>query len=232
MENSILIHHVLLALDFPVYLSAVRIRHRKDGIPHGAYSGWVHIVNIVQLSNGLKYMLDVGFGGDGATAPLPLIPNTPHTNLGTQEVRLIRDWIPTQLHRQDEESKMWIYQYRNDVSQQWNSFFAFQEVEAMENDFRVVNWYTGSHPESFQTFTQLVVKFMRQPVVAGTEEQEIYGKRMLVNNVVKENIGGKTCAVQECRTEADRIQALRKWLGMEFTEEEKRGIQGWSTELR
>lgn len=40
MEVSILFHHVLRALDFDVYMSAVRIRERKDGVPFGPYTGW------------------------------------------------------------------------------------------------------------------------------------------------------------------------------------------------
>lgn len=40
MENSILYHHILLGLGFTVYMSAVRVRFRKDGIPQGPYSGW------------------------------------------------------------------------------------------------------------------------------------------------------------------------------------------------
>ncbi|KAF2030109.1 arylamine N-acetyltransferase 2 [Setomelanomma holmii] len=232
-QVSIFFNHVLRGLGFPAYLAPVRIRHRVDGVPQGDYSGWVHLVNLITLTDGSKWSLDVGFGGDGMTAPVPLVHDRPQTNMGSQEVRLWHDWIPSQLHR-TEEAKLWIYQYRNDAQQDWNSFFAFSEAEAMFADFHNLNWYTGSHPESFQTFTCIVVKFLRRPK-SGSEgndgDQEIYGKRMLVNGVVKENLGGKTKVVEDCKTEEQRLEALKKWFGMIFTEEEKNGIRGWGTEL-
>ncbi|KAL6705111.1 hypothetical protein ACN47E_007370 [Coniothyrium glycines] len=231
-QLSIFFNHILRALGYPAYLSAVRIRHRVDGIPQGEYSGWVHLVNIITLSDGSKYAVDVGFGGDGATHPVPLMHDQPHTNLGTQEIRLWRDWIPNQLHR-TEETKLWIYEYRNSERAAWNAFFAFGETEAMEPDFHNLNWYTGSHPESFQTFTCIVVKFLRRPVEEGAQDdQEIYGKRMLINGLVKENVGGKTSVVQDCQTEEERLEALKKWFGIVLTEEEKKGIRGWGTELK
>jgi arylamine N-acetyltransferase len=230
-QVSIFFNHMLRALGFPAYLAPVRIRYRVDGIPQGDYSGWVHLVNLVQLSDETKWCLDVGFGGDGPTAPIQLVHNAPQTNLGAQEIRLWHDWIPTQLHR-TEASKLWIYQYRNSAQQEWNAFYAFSETEAMEADFYNLNWYTGSHPESFQTFTCIIVSFLRRFKDDGSGEQEIYGKRMLVNGVVKENLGGRTSVVEDCKTEEERLGALEKWFGMRFTEEEKVGIRGWGTELR
>jgi hypothetical protein len=49
---------------------------------------------------------------------------------------------------------------------------------------------------------------------------------------VKENICGKTLVVETCATEDARITALRRWFGIELTEEERRGILGWKTQLR
>ncbi|KAH4180486.1 arylamine N-acetyltransferase [Parastagonospora nodorum] len=230
-QVSIFFNHILRGLGFPAYLSPVRIRYRVDGIPQGNYSGWVHLVNVVTLTDGSKWALDVGFGGDGPTAPIQLVHNHISTNLGNQEVRLWRDWIPTQLHR-TAETKLWIYQYRNGVEQEWNSFYAFGETEAMEADFFNLNWYTGSHPESFQTFTCIIVKFLRREKGDGSGYQEIYGKRMLVNGVVKENLGGKTAIREDCRTEEERVRSLEEWFGMKLTEEERAGIRGWGTELK
>ncbi|KAF2015797.1 arylamine N-acetyltransferase 1 [Aaosphaeria arxii CBS 175.79] len=230
MENSLLFNHILRGLGFQVYTAGVRIRLRKDGVPDGDYIGWVHLVNIVTLPDSTRWMLDVGFGGDGATLPVPLIPGQILSNIGSQEIRLIRDHIPTQTHRTD-ATKLWIYQYRNFASQPWNSFYAFPETEFMEADFKVMNWYTGSSPTSFQTFTCILIKFLRREREDG-KGQEVYGKRMLVNGTVKENLGGKTKVVRECRTEGERIEALEEWFGMRFTEEEREGIKGHVTELK
>ena len=55
---------------------------------------------------------------------------------------------------------------------------------------------------------------------------------MLVKGVVKENLGGKTNVVQECNTEAERVEALKAWFGIELTDEETTSIRGWHTELK
>lgn len=191
----------------------------------------MHIVNIVTLPDSTRWMLDVGFGGDGATVPVPLVENQPTPNIGTQEIRLARDFLPDQTLRDDPARQMWIYQYRNAADREWNSFYAFSElVEFLPADFHVMNWYTGSAAESFQTFTTLVVKFLRRAGEDG--EGEVYGKRMLVNGVVKENLGGRTKVVKECVSEAERVEALREWFGIELTAEERDSIRGHVTELK
>jgi len=232
-QVSIFFNHMLRAIGFPAYLSPVRIRPRVDGIPQGDYSGWVHLVNLVTLSDSSKWAVDVGFGGDGPTAPIQLVHDHVRTNLGSQETRLSHDWIPTQLCR-TEATKLWIYQYRNSPAQEWNAFYAFSDAEAMEADFHNLNWYTGSHLESFQTFTCIIVKFLRRPksdAKAGEDDQEIYGKRMLINGVIKENLGGKTAVVEDCKTEEQRLTALDKCFGISLTQDERDGIRGWGTEL-
>jgi len=110
MENSLFFMHMLRGLGFETYPVGVRIRLRQDGVPSGAYVGFVHIVNIVTLSDGSRWTVDVGFGGDGATRPLPLVEGHVTRNLGTQDVRLVRDFIPEQTQRSDPERKLWIYQ--------------------------------------------------------------------------------------------------------------------------
>lgn len=191
----------------------------------------VHIVNIVTLSDGTRWHVDVGFGGDGATKPLPLVEDAITQNIGTQEIRLIRDFIPGQTMCSPER-KLWIYQYRNNQEQAWNSFYAFSDtVEFLPQDYEIMNWYTGSHKESFQTFTVLIVKFLRRTKDDGSTNNVIYGKRMLVNGTVKENLGGKTKIVEECQTEDDRTKALKAWFNIDLTEDEKTAIKGWITEL-
>jgi arylamine N-acetyltransferase len=194
----------------------------------------IHIVNIVTFPDGSKFHDDVGFGGDGATMAMPLIDGLIHQNMGAQEVRLVRDWVSTQVRR-TEESKLWIYQYRNSVDGDWNSFYAFPELEFMAADWEVVNWWTGSSPRSWQTYTVLVIKFLRrQKEVREIDgaEQEIFGKRMLVNRIVKENLGGKTKFIQDWKTERERVEGLESLFGINLTDDEISGIKGWVTELK
>lgn len=177
-------------------------------------------------------MLDVGFGGDGPTRPLPLIHGNVTTNIWPQENRLMLDHIDQQISRTP-ETKLWIYQYRNGAEEPWNSFYAFSLQEFLEVDFKITNFYTSESPGSFQRSTMLIVKFLRRPKEGGEQgEQEIFGKRMLVNNVVKENTGGKTRLVHVCKSEAERVEALQTWFGIRLSEDERAGIAGHVTELK
>ncbi|WPH04104.1 arylamine N-acetyltransferase 4 [Acrodontium crateriforme] len=230
MEDSLFYMHMLRALGFQTYTPGVRIRRRTNGVPQGGYTGWVHLVNIVTLDDGTRWMVDIGFGGDGATKPMPMITGHVLPNIGTQEIRLIHDHIDEQSVRTD-ESRLWIYQYRNGLELEWNSFYAFPDIEFLHNDFRVVNWFTSANPISPQLADVLVVKFLRRKNTDAPSDEEIYGKRMLVNGTIKENLGGKTKVLFECKTEAERIQALHEYFGITLTDEQRTSIRGWKTAL-
>jgi arylamine N-acetyltransferase len=188
-------------------------------------------------------MSDVGFGGDGATKPLPLIDGqVTHNSIGTQELRLVRDYIPNLAERYDDSRKLWIYQYRNRPDQEWNSFYSFPEFEFLEPDFEIMNYWTSSNPESFQTSTVLVVTFLKREEEKenkkewedGEDEDEqtgIYGKVMMVNGDVKRNLGGKTSVIKTCVTEEERVEALREYFGITLTDEERESIRGTKSEL-
>ncbi|TVY40342.1 Arylamine N-acetyltransferase [Lachnellula subtilissima] len=174
MENSILFYHVLKALGFGVYMAGVRIRPRVGGVPGGEYTGWVHIVNIITLPSGSKYHCDVGFGGDGATKPLPLISGHVTRNLGSQEIRLVHEALPhssqqDQLHLFEVGKEVefeieieWIYQYRNSPTLPWNAFYAFPELEFSAPDFEIMSYFTSTSTSvvNFQTRTVLIVRFL------------------------------------------------------------------------
>ncbi|KAL0254968.1 hypothetical protein SLS55_009492 [Diplodia seriata] len=233
MEHSIFFNNVLRALGFQVYLTGARARPRKNGVPFGDYMGWVHVVNIVTLADGTKWVSDTGFGGDQMRQPVPLVENHVTQNIGPQQIRLSREHIDNATNTSAEKPATWIYQYRNGVDQGWNSFFCFTETEFLHQDFEVLNYYTSRCPQSFQTFTPLVVKFLRRDREGGgpAETGEIYGKLMLVHGEVKENLGGKTRPVRSCKSEPERLEVLRDVFGMTFTEEEQAGIRGRVSEL-
>ncbi|TGJ82789.1 hypothetical protein E0Z10_g5970 [Xylaria hypoxylon] len=217
MENAILYNHILVGLGFDSYT--------------GDFPGWVHIVSIVELDDGAKYHVDIAFGGDCATLPMPLVDGLAHQNIGAQQIRLVRDWIPTQLKR-TEESKLWIYEYRNGADKEWNPFYCFTLVEFMPNDWEVVNAFASTSPKSWQTRTVITIKFLRRTREDGSGGgEEIYGKRMLVNDVIKENLGGRTTVIHECKTDEERVAALEKYFDLRLTEEERSAIHGWIAAL-
>lgn len=168
-------------------------------------------------------MLDVGFGGDGATKPLPLISGHIEQNLGAQEIRLVHSTISQQT---DQSKKLWIYQYRNGIDKEWNSFYCFPEFEFLPQDFEIMNYFTSTSQgvTNFQTRTVLIVRFLRQ-------EERIVGKVMLINGEVKRNMGGRTEVITLCETEGERVRALEEFFSITLTEEEKDGIRGRNMEL-
>lgn len=183
----------------------------------------VHIVNIVTLQpSGDKYMVDVAFGGDGATKPIPLIHGFITPNLGTQDIRLVHEPLE---EFTDQSQRVWIYQYRNGPDKPWNSFYAFPEAEFLQSDFEIINYWASQCRESFQTTTVLLVKFVRK-------DNAIVGKVMMANEVIKENMGGKTIVLKTCKNEEERVNAFKTCFGITLTEEEIKSIHGHPSELR
>lgn len=192
----------------------------------------------MHLPCGSKFSADVAFGGDGPTSPLLMDgAGSVIQNLGAQEVRLIHTNIPQQLLR---EPKLWVYQYRNSAKEEWNSFYSFAEIEFFQADFEVQNWWTSA--KTLHRWTVLVVRFLRkgEPIKLcqdkdwkRDEEQDVnvVGKVMLVNNLIKVNMGGKTQVVHQFKSEEDRLQALWEYFGIELTQEEIQSIDGWNMAL-
>lgn len=235
MENSILFNHVLRAVGFEdAYLSGVRIRPREDGVPYGeSFTGWQHLVNILSVpGESVKYVVDVGFGGDGMTVPMPLVEGLVHYNsLGTQEIRFVREFIPNQRFRGEGAHKMWIYQVRNGKEKEWVSFFAFHEnFEFTEEDFGNISWYTSTAPECHQTWRTLAIRFLRGEGEDG--RAKVAGKVMMVAGVVKKNVTGKTELVKVCQTEEERVEVLRELFDIRLTDEEVVSIKGRPAELK
>lgn len=228
MEGSLFFLNVLRSIGFRAYPSIVRIRLREDGVPTGSYVGITHLVLLIELpgvdGTAEKYVSDAAFGGDGPTVPMPLIDGLVTQNLGTQEIRFAYERIPRSIQ------KFWVYQYRNAPNKPWNSFYAFNDTECLEKDFQAINYWTSQGP-TFQLTTVIVVKFILGPDEA-TGDEKVVGKLMLVNGIVKRNMGGKTEVVEVCKTEPERIQALKKWFAIEFTEDEIAGIKDTVTELK
>lgn len=159
-------------------------------------------------------------------------------NLGTQEVRLVRENIPKQ---RLEEPKLWVYQYRNGADKEWNSFYSFSELEFFQEDFEVQNWWTSV--KTLHRWTVLVVRFLREgePIKFPQNDDwrncddnimRVAGKVMLVNDVVKINVGNKTQVLHRFDSEDGRIRALQEYFGIVLSQEEVSSIRGWDMELK
>lgn len=163
-------------------------------------------------------------------------------NLGTQDVRLRRGVFPETMRQ--EANPVWFYEYRNAKDSAWNVYYAFGEWEASLWDLECANFWVAHHPDSFQRKQILAVKFIRssvQKIAAnkGTNENgesqseiNILGKIMLADDVVKVNMGGKTKILKQCKTEMERLEALKEHFGIYLTNEEQHGIKGFETEIK
>ncbi|KAJ4403619.1 hypothetical protein N0V82_010630 [Gnomoniopsis sp. IMI 355080] len=252
-ETCVFFLHILRALGFKAYPTSARIRIRDHftRVPSGPFVGPRHVVNLVILQDGSIWSCDVGFGGDGPTSPLALSV-TPEQepevvpNLGSQDVRLRRGVFPETVR--EDANLVWFYEYRNGKDSAWNTYYAFGESEASDWDLQCANFWVVSHPDSFQRKQILSVKFIKGDDVEGNGvacikggelnggtlpgEVTVVGKIMLADDVVKRNMGGKTETVRHCRTEMERIEALKEYFGIYLTDEEQHGIKGFETELK
>ncbi|ROV89778.1 hypothetical protein VSDG_08613 [Cytospora chrysosperma] len=257
-ETSIFWLHILRGLGFKAYHSQASIRLRDGPVPRGNFVGPRHVVTIVELEDGSRWVTDIGFGGDGMTAPLPLNDDPEmgqypvHRNLGTQEVRITRGTLPGTFARGGQGNPVWFYEYRNRSGEEWSRYYAFGDHEATIWDLECANYWVSSHPDSFQRKQILVVKFLQiasetlQKAAGGVAEGvteydrdetmtpriDIVGKMMLVDGVVKRNIGQKTERIELCRTEGERVRALKDYFGITLSDEEKEGITGFETALQ
>ncbi len=72
MENNCFFGTVLRSLGFNVFSAGSRVSTAVGGTGGDRWEGWSHKVNIVTLSSGQKYMLDVGFSSNSPIQPLLL----------------------------------------------------------------------------------------------------------------------------------------------------------------
>lgn len=180
----------------------------------------VHVVNIVTLDSGHKYMIDVAFGGDGPIRPLLLQHAAIVPNLHTQQMRLVSEYLPEQSDKTS-PMRVWVYQIRNSEEKDWVAFYSFYEVETLLPDLEMAAFWVCRCEESHQLGSVLVIKFLRRKEDG---DVTVSGKVMLAGDTVKENMDGKTRAVYICKSEEDRLRALREYFGLYLDEAEQRGI--------
>ena len=128
-EMNALIYLALDAMGFEIKPYAARVCREKTG-----YSGYSHRVNIVEL-NAKRYLIDVGFGGNGLITPVLLEEGLiQRQQLNTYRVvRSAHIDFALQCLKEGEFSDM----------------IGFNDRPALQEDFVIGNYYTGSNPGSF-----------------------------------------------------------------------------------
>jgi arylamine N-acetyltransferase len=148
MEQNLFFAYMLRGLGFKVYSAGARVRKRENGVPVGNFIGWTHVVNIATLEpqqGRQRYMVDVGFGGDGPTKPLPLTDGGVARNLGTQEITLRDENIESNA---DPGQRLWVSKVKNHEGGFWKDCYCFTELEFLPQDFSAMSYFINNSPAS------------------------------------------------------------------------------------
>lgn len=175
------------------------------------------------LNSNDSKQVDVGFGTNGATAPLPLQDGASSTRIAPSEMRLVKD---TLVEFTDKSQKVWIYQVRHNPESEWLSMTCFYDMELLPQDFELMNFATSQRRTSW--FTQ---SFVCTRMILDSAGKEIIGQYILAGKDIKRRLHGQTEQVQVLEKEEDRVKGLAEYFDMNLRANEIQGIRGMTSEI-
>lgn len=253
MENNTFFGCVLRGLGYEVLSVGGRVSHETTGRRDGGWAGWSHMVNLVRVEGGGRYLVDVGFGGDGPCRPIPLEKRGEggviFGGVAPQELRL--EWKCLSRHT-DPEQRVWVYSHRESPGAEWVEAYCFTEMEFFAEDFAIMNLATMTLRESYFVQTVLAQRFVLeeeleeedlrdqangvQGMSGGKDEggngPRAVGVMILHDNSIKRRIADKVEVLTVLESEADRAAALKRYFKIQLSKEELSGIKDLPTELR
>lgn len=128
-ELNLLFFHLLRALGFDARVLTGRVTMHG---PEEAATARTHVLLLVTLG-GVRYTVDVGFGGMTPTAPLMLDTE---------------DEQPTPHETYRLTNRAGAYTLRARVGDEWRHYYLFDLAPPLEIDLEVGNWYVSTHPDS------------------------------------------------------------------------------------
>lgn len=184
------------------------------------------MINIVTIES-KRYVVDVGFGSNSPTIPVPLESDFTSLNiLPGHSMLLQRGHIPDNTHKSNPEQMLWIYNIRFTANSPYMPAYCFSDVEFLPRDFETVNFFVSKSPKSWFTYYVVCLKYLLDEAT-----EEIVGDITLFGNDLKERRHGKSRVLMEIASEEDRIEALEKYLGITLSQPEKDGIRGMVTQI-
>lgn len=180
-EHNTWFAHVLDTLGFVVLRCEGRVRFNSNGVVRPR----THMTLVVTVE-GRDLLVDVGFGGYGPIAPVPLDGTS--ARVGRFAWRLARD-------RDD-----FILQCEVDAT--WADLYAFRHDERFPIDFEMANWFTSTYPTS-----QFVTNLIAQRVLPD-------GHRILRNLTLTETTASGMTSFDIARDDVERV--LRDGFGLEI----------------
>jgi arylamine N-acetyltransferase len=182
------------------------------------------MVNIVTVGEA-KYHLDVGFGSNGPIVPMKLEDGTLQPHIRPAAARLRWENINANT---DPNQRLWVYQHRIDEASDFQPIYCFTELEFLPSDYRLMNYFTSTNPQTFFTYTLVGEK----KLLGGEGNAEIVGTLILNNDTMKWRTHGQKRRVINFETEEDRLKALEEHFGIRFSEPERASIQGLAVEIK
>lgn len=226
MENNTFFATVLRSLGFEVRNCGGRVSRAMSPYPEvrrnqaSTYDGWNHMLNLVQF-DGAWYVADVGMGAMGTNLPYPLQDGFETVSISPRRIRVQQRAIAESYGTGS--NNLWCYDICyspvHGGENQWTPVYCFTETEFLPQDYEIMSWYTSTHPSSF--FTKYVTSTRMLMDKAG---EEIVGSMTLFEGGIKQSIGLDRKVVKECKTEEERIKALKEIFDIALTDEEKQGI--------
>jgi arylamine N-acetyltransferase len=136
MEQNQIFSIVLRSLGYELYTVGGRV---LQGLEPGTISGLNHMAIILTLG-GIEYLVDVGYGSNCLTAPLPIFENgqiieDPISGVVPEQHRIHREEIPG---ARKKNHKIWMLQIRYNRDSEWLTQYIFEkDFEFFVPDFEV-----------------------------------------------------------------------------------------------
>jgi arylamine N-acetyltransferase len=180
------------------------------------------MANIVTIGD-VRYLVDVGYGADGPSRPLPLISGTSLRGLPGQEISLRYEKLP---QHQDPGQRVWIYSTRRDPDT-YKDVYHFMDTEFLPADFDILNYYNMS----LSSFAQNVV--VQRFILDKNDVAEApCGVLLLLRDQLHLRTDLRQEIVEVFKTEKQRLAALEKYFHITLTKEQSEAIHGTPSELK
>jgi arylamine N-acetyltransferase len=229
MEQNRLFSTVLRSLGYDVYTVGARV---LSGLPAGQVLGWCHMAIILTL-DGIEYLVDVGYGSNSLTAPLPIydgkIIDGVISGVVPEQHRICLSEIEGSAKK---GHKIWTLQSRRNAEAEWETQYVFEkDFEFYGPDYEVylnlgygvdsrMNMSTSQDPGSLFLNTLVCTN------VEYNKDLNAISRNILVNSEIKKRENGETTRIKLFEREEHRLQALKDVFGIELSTEEEEAIKG------
>jgi arylamine N-acetyltransferase len=185
-----------------------------------------HQVNFVKISDTI-YIVDVGFGGNCPTKPLPLTHGLiSKWGVTEQECRLT-----CQAPKHSFLQGLWTFELRKSPTEEWIPMYNFATTEFFQRDFEIMSFSVSNRRTSWFTQTVFCVIFTLDDEVDDITGSVILSGRKL-SSTMSALLDSASPPEIFCKDEAARIRTLAENFGIVLSPSEQAGIVGTVAELK